>query len=254
MVKGLHIFRDHFAPFANQYVLIGGTACDLAMESAALQFRATKDLDIVLCVETISADFIRAFWDFVLTKGKYRIAETSTGQKRFYRFTNPEDKSFPVMLELFSRVPDLLTVRKGAHLTPIPMSEDLSSLSAILLDDDYYGFIHSSKQVIEGLSVVGPGCLIPLKAKAWLDLSRLREGGAQIHKADILKHRNDVFRLFPILDPEPKIALPSAVHSDFRDFLEIVEKEGSVDLKALGLKRFQLEEVLQDLRSIYGIS
>jgi hypothetical protein len=31
MVKGLVIFRAHFQGFADRYVLIGGTACDLAM-------------------------------------------------------------------------------------------------------------------------------------------------------------------------------------------------------------------------------
>lgn len=48
MVKGLDIFRQHFAAVADQYVLIGGTAATLAMEEAGLDFRATKDLDIVL--------------------------------------------------------------------------------------------------------------------------------------------------------------------------------------------------------------
>ncbi len=31
MVKGLDLFRDHFRDFADRYVLIGGTACDLVM-------------------------------------------------------------------------------------------------------------------------------------------------------------------------------------------------------------------------------
>jgi len=31
MVKGLDIFRVHFQDYADRYVLIGGTACDIAM-------------------------------------------------------------------------------------------------------------------------------------------------------------------------------------------------------------------------------
>ena len=51
MVKGLDLFRDKFADFSEQYVLIGGTAAYLLLDKADLQPRATKDLDIVLCVE-----------------------------------------------------------------------------------------------------------------------------------------------------------------------------------------------------------
>ncbi|RZB30108.1 MAG: hypothetical protein SRB1_02388 [Desulfobacteraceae bacterium Eth-SRB1] len=46
MVRGLDLFRDYFKDYTDKYILIGGTACDLAMESMGLNFRATKDLDI----------------------------------------------------------------------------------------------------------------------------------------------------------------------------------------------------------------
>ncbi len=36
MIRGLDQFRNHFTPFTNNYVLIGGTACMLAMEEAGL--------------------------------------------------------------------------------------------------------------------------------------------------------------------------------------------------------------------------
>lgn len=47
MVKGLDLFRKYFREYADRYVLIDGAACDLAMGEAGLDFRATKDLDIV---------------------------------------------------------------------------------------------------------------------------------------------------------------------------------------------------------------
>ena len=46
-MRGLDRFKAHFEPFADRYVLIGGTACTLVMEEVGLEFRATKDLDIV---------------------------------------------------------------------------------------------------------------------------------------------------------------------------------------------------------------
>lgn len=57
MVIGFKKFKDWFKEFANQYVVIGGTACDLLMEQEELEFRATKDLDIVLIVESMTAEF-----------------------------------------------------------------------------------------------------------------------------------------------------------------------------------------------------
>lgn len=36
MVRGLDIFRSWFAEYADQYVLIGGTAASLSMEEAGL--------------------------------------------------------------------------------------------------------------------------------------------------------------------------------------------------------------------------
>ena len=80
MVKGLHRFREHFKAFTDRYVLIGGTACDLAFTAAGVPFRATKDLDIVLCVESLDAAFARAFWEFA-KQGEYELQESSTGEK-----------------------------------------------------------------------------------------------------------------------------------------------------------------------------
>jgi hypothetical protein len=153
MVRGLDLFRTHFENHADHYVLIGGTACSLAMEEAGLEFRMTQDLDIVLCVEALDGNFVQAFWDFVHA-GRYENQQKSTGKKLFYRFHDPEDKAYPVMLELFSRKPDALILHDDSHLVPIPMDDEVASLSAILLDDDYYHFIHAGKQEAGGLPVV----------------------------------------------------------------------------------------------------
>ena len=58
MVKGLDIFYDYFAEFTDQYVLIGGAACDISFHSNSdLDFRATKDLDMVLVIEAQTKEF-----------------------------------------------------------------------------------------------------------------------------------------------------------------------------------------------------
>ena len=170
MVSGIDQFEKHFSSFTDNYVLIGGAACTLFMEEAGLDFRATKDLDIVLSVEALNGEFVKAFWEFIRA-GKYRSRQNSTGKKLFYRFHSPEDPRYPQMLELFSRKPDAITLVEDSCLTPIPISEGISSLSAILLDEDYYLFIHEGRRGIGELSVLSPEYLIPLKARAWLNLS-----------------------------------------------------------------------------------
>jgi len=103
VVRGLDVFREYFAGHADQFVLIGGTAATLAMEEAGLEFRATKDLDIVLYIEALSPSFGEVFWSFV-EAGGYEIRQSSdTGKPVFYRFQKPADERFPVMLELFCR-------------------------------------------------------------------------------------------------------------------------------------------------------
>jgi hypothetical protein len=144
MVKGLDIYKKHFASHKDKYILIEGTASTIIMEEAGLTFRATKDLDIVLCIEALSDDFIQCFWDFI-KKGEYSNLQHSTGKRLYSRFHSPRLEHFPEMLELFSRVPDSLSINTEAFtLIPIP-AEEASDLSAILLDADYYNFIHSGK-------------------------------------------------------------------------------------------------------------
>ncbi len=152
MVRGLEIFRSHFRGFADRYVLIGGTACDLVMTSVGLSFR----------------------------------------------------------------------------------------------------FILAGRSTVEGLTVVGASHLIALKARAWLDLTRRRAGGETIDDRDIRKHRNDVFRLYRILDPDVDPSAPEAVRKDLSEFVSRMGTE-DVDLKSLGLRKTTLAEVLVGLRSVYRL-
>jgi hypothetical protein len=128
MVRGLNLFRDHFAGYQDRYTLIGGTAVFVAMNASGLEARVTKDLDIVICIETLDAEFARRVWEFVEIGG-YEARQKSSGRREFYRFEKPTDTRYPEQLELFSRLPDVIKVPEGCHLTPIPLSEEVASLS-----------------------------------------------------------------------------------------------------------------------------
>lgn len=251
MVRGLDLFRERFKALVDRYVLIGGTACDLILEEAGLHFRATKDLDIVLCIESVDAQFAQAFWAFVRAGG-YRVQESAAGKPRFYRFQKPSDPAYPAMLELFSRAPDVLPIAEGSHLTPIPVNDEASSLSAILLDTDYYGWIQAGRRIVNDLPIAGPAHLIPLKARAWLDLRARKEAGEDVDSRAIQKHKNDVFRLFQVIDPESDVKPPRRIVDDMGVFIDRVAVEGA-EIKALGLRTTSLETVLAGLRKLYRV-
>ena len=82
MIKGLDTFREYFRDFQNQYVLIGGAACDIVFSEADLPFRATKDLDIVLIVEALTPEFGRRFWDFIREGGYENRGKSVAGFDR----------------------------------------------------------------------------------------------------------------------------------------------------------------------------
>jgi hypothetical protein len=251
MVKGLDKFKDHFVGFKGQYILIGGAACDLLHEDAGIEFRVTNDLDIVLCLEALDHEFVVAIWDFVRA-GKYKRREKSSGKQEFFRFIDPDDASFPKMLELFSRRPDMLVVPDDQQVIPIPTSEDVSSLSAILLDDNYYHLVHSGAKEAGGLPVAREEHLILLKAKAYNNLRSQKESGQHVDENRIRKHKNDVFRLFRILAPNTFIELPGAIREDVRIFIDRMSTE-EVDLKALKIRGTTKEAILAELAHKFGI-
>ncbi len=251
MVRGLDVFRDWFRDFTDKYILIGGTAADAAMAEAGEDFRATKDLDIILVVGELDAAFIAVIRDFV-EAGRYEQRTKSDGTPCLYRFSHPEDDSFPSMLEFFSLVPDGLEIEGLGHLAPIPTDEPGVSLSAILLDPDYYGFALSGRYESNGLTRLRQEYIIPLKARAFLDLSARRERGEPVQSHDIRKHRADVFRLFRIVDPEQRPQLPGSVVEDLAQFLNVVQ-ETDLDPRRFGYRDRSLADVCSEIREHYGL-
>lgn len=235
MVRGLDLFRAKFADFKEQYILIGGTAATLVMADADLMFRATKDLDIVLHVEALTAEFGLAFWAF-LREGHYASLEQGGTEKpKYYRFTRPADERYPAMLELFSRAADGLIMPPACALTPIPMDDAVSSLSAILLNDDYYRFVIDGRRELGGVICVGEDRLIALKASAWIDLSARRERGETVDAKHVRKHLNDVLRLSQLLAPATRITSSLVIQADLRQFLAAVRDDASIEPNQLGL-------------------
>ena len=154
------------------------------------------------------------------------------------------------MIELFTRKPDAIQLPEDAALTPLPMDEDISSLSAILLDEDYYEFLKQGKVTVGGVTVLDAAYLIPFKAKAWMDLTDRKVTGEHVDSKNIKKHKNDVFRLTELLDPAVKTAVPQGVYADIQEFVQRMKNE-NVDTKQLGLVGRTKEEILEELKEMY---
>ena len=251
MVSGVESFRKWFAEYTDQYTIIGGTACDLLMSEDGLDFRATRDIDMVLIVESLTPEFGRRFWEYVKAAG-YEHRNKSTGEPQFYRFSKPSSREYPYMIELFSGRVDAIELPEDAVLTPLPLDDEISSLSAILMDTDYYQFLREGKIVLNDIPVLDAAHLIPFKAKAWLDLTERNQNGEHVDSKNIRKHKNDVFRLSILLTSDIRVMLSAAIRSDLEKFFSAMEAE-TIDLKAFGIRSQSQQEILQKLKTIYGL-
>lgn len=199
MVGGLDKFRERFARFADNFVIIGGTACEEILSGTEMRPRATMDIDIVVIVENMTSEFARAFWQFI-AEGEYRPGlrkDKEEGIKYvLYSFDNGRP-GFPIKVEILSRHNEIFT--SAAHIEPLPIDGEVSSLSTIILDEPYYNLTVENSFVSNGLRYATPLALIALKARAYLNLLADREVGKKVNTKDILKHRNDVLKLVSTL-------------------------------------------------------
>ena len=251
MVNGFTTFKEQFKGYEDQYVIIGGTACNLIMESEELPFRATKDIDIVLIVESMTAEFGRRFWEYI-TEAGYEHLNKSSGKVQFYRFTSPKSKDYPYMIELFSRNPEFIVLSDDAILTPLPIDDEVSSLSAILLNEAYYELLKEGHTVIDGIPVLKPTCLIPFKAKAWLDLNERKNAGEHVDSKTIRKHKNDVFRLAQLLTADTRQSITPDITEDMKSFLTAMESE-DVDLKSISVRGTDKKTIMSMMYRCYGL-
>jgi len=227
MVVGLDKFKKAFADFKDNYVIIGGTACDIVLSGTDMRPRATDDIDMILVVEKMTKEYGDAFWQFI-KNGEYKAGKREKDDKTptytLYRFTT-EKGGYPVKIELLAHHSDILGEPSGFHIEPIPLSEDLSSLSAIMMDDDNYELTVANSAEQGGVRIATPTTLICLKARAYLNLLNDRANGKHVNSKDIKKHKTDVLKLIATASiPEP-VAVPQSVYDSVMEYAESIEKE-----------------------------
>lgn len=254
MVRGLDIFKKYFEQYPDNYVIIGGTACDIIIGDAGFTPRATKDIDIILVVEALNTDFVKQFWQFI-KDGNYEQKEKSSDDRKYYRFMKPENLEFPFQIELFSRNPDIIELDEDAHLTPIPVDDELSSLSAILLNDDYYGYMIQQSVLENGLHLANKEALICLKAKAYLEIAERIANGSKEDEKQLRKHKADVFRLAVMLLPDDTFNLPESIQEHLLAFAKTIAPDlpDKAIFKEMGLGNINPQNVFNQLLQSFNI-
>lgn len=107
MVTGLDKFREAFLKYADNYVIIGGTACDIVLRDTDMKPRATSDIDMIVIVENMTPEFAAAFWKFI-RDGKYKPTKRdreTDGQTVYtlYRFEEAQNFGEPLLFLLRSQ-------------------------------------------------------------------------------------------------------------------------------------------------------
>ncbi len=163
---------------------------------------------------------------------------------------------FPYQLELFSRKPDLIYLGPDMHLTPIPVDDDLSSLSAILLNDDYYQYMieHSTNE--NGLQRAIIEALICLKAKAYLEIEERIASGSTEDSKQLRKHKADIFRLAAMLTPNDEFEIPVSIKNHLQEFANIIVSDlpDKAIYREMGLGNMDVNKVYAQLVKNFNLS
>lgn len=91
-----------------------------------------------------------------------------------------------------------------------------------------------------------------MKARAYLDLQRIKNSGGNVDSKDLKKHKNDIFRLYQILSIDLRVILPGSISDDMNRFLDAVASNPP-DLKNLGIKNKSINNILDNLKTIYSL-
>ncbi len=256
-MDGLDKFKKAFEAFPDNYVIIGGTACSITMKNTEVQPRTTHDIDMIIIVERMTSEYGKRFWQFVHEANykpeKRYVNKDESPKYELYRFINGKP-GYPEMIELLSRHPNILGKPRGSRIEPIPISNDISSLSAIILDDDYYNFTIKHSKLTDGIRHADSAALIALKARAYLNLMQDKANDKHVNTKDIKKHRSDIFKNVVVL-PDEQIEAPSSIVKCIKEFVSSIrnnwEELSTPIAKSLNRDESYINALLEHLNSLF---
>ena len=130
------------------------------------------------------------------------------------------------MLEFFSCAEGSFKFHEDQHIIPVTTVDGAKSLSAILLDDEYFTVIQRNVVEKDGIFVISEMTLIPFKAKAYLEIKERGEDSKNWKK-----HRGDIINLaVNFLTEESREELSGGVRDHFVLFMSDLRKELTGDI------------------------
>jgi len=218
---------------------------------------ATNDIEMIVIVENMTPEFGQRFWDFIKEAGyrpERRKSEAGEPTKyELYRFVEGKP-DYPEMIELLSRHPDVLGEPLGLVIEPLPLDGDISSLSAIIMDDDFYHFTIANSALTDGIRHASPIALIALKAKAYLNLLSDKARGLHVNTRNIKKHRSDVMKSMVIVE-NSNVSAPSSIVQCIREFVAAIRSDydnlAPALANALDAEPELVEQLLEQLEILF---
>lgn len=214
-LAGLSHFEAHFRELKDQYVIVGGFATLMLLREILNHGKATHDIDLVL-LTTTSVEMTAKIKTYI-KEGDYTIQKGQQDRYQYYRFVNPQVEGYAKEIELFAAEEYGIELDEGQRIIPIDPEEGLYSLSAIMLDREYFDMIKSNIEEIDGIPYSNTLATMLLKMSAVYDL---------YHKGDDKwkKHRRDILKLTLLLTGEERLVLTGRMIADVTFFKAEVEK------------------------------
>lgn len=239
---GLSHFQDYCKDLDEHYVIVGGFATMMLLDSELENHgKATFDIDLVLLTNN-SVEMTKRIKEYV-KEGEYKIQTGSKDQYQYYRFVEPQKENFAKEIELFASNENSLELEDEQRIIPIDPEEGLYSLSAIMLDPEYFKMIKSNVDKNHRAPCTNTQATIMLKMSAFYDLKNRDDKKWK-------KHRRDILKLALLLTGDEQIKLVGRMVQDFDAFIEHLEQD--VDKRMLKsivdklpVEKEQVIEILQ---------
>lgn len=106
--------------------------------------------------------------------------------------------------------------------------------------------------MVDGITVLGVEYIVPFKMYAWLNSVETKANGGFVKERDLKKHKNDVFRLSPLMKETMNVELEGLVKEKVIEFLEVIKNE-NIELQKLGVEGTTVEQVLATYRKVYNL-
>ena len=168
---GLSHFQEFCKDLDEHYVVVGGFATLMLLDNEITNHgKATYDIDLVL-LSSNSKEITQRIKQYV-KEGEYKIQTGSTDQYQYYRFIEPKKENFAKEIELFASNENMLELDENQRIIPIDPEEGLYSLSAIMLDKEYFEMIKNNIDKNHVAPCTNTQATILLKMSAFYDLEQ----------------------------------------------------------------------------------